>query len=106
MFASSLENAISQLQENEEGRREMSLSAKGLNDDQCKLLCDALRGNTTLLVLDLQSNRVTAAGAKHIACMLRSNTTLTELNLEANRLGEAGGEELCEALLDNDTIRS
>lgn len=62
-------------------------------------LCQLLRVNQTLTVLDLGSNLIDNAGAEELALALQENTTLAELYLNNNVIGEKGGKALLDTLL-------
>ena len=106
MFATSLDAALQQLAANDPSRKELSLSSKGMDDAECRQLCESLSANTTLNVLDLQSNRLTPASAAYLADTLRTNDALTELNLENNTLTDVGAAHLSKLLDENHMIRA
>jgi hypothetical protein len=74
----------------------VDLSWNGFGDmGALGVVCDALSfGNTTLTELNLAHNRITGSGATVLAAALRSNTSLIKLKLDSNPVGVAGAKEL------------
>jgi len=75
----------------------LSLARNGLGEEGTKLICDALKGNTTLKELDLSGDYDEAddniggtAGAKHVANLLLVNRSLIECNLSWLDIEEEG----------------
>lgn len=63
----------------------LQLNSNRLCDDACHVLSDALVMNASLEVLGLRRNRITFAGAARLeACLGKSNTVLRRLELEEN----------------------
>ena len=97
------------------------------------MLTEAVRGNSSLIVLDLAGNRIGPAGASllasafkthaslarllvarndigpcgagEIAAALKRNTSITELALESNQLGDIGVATLADALRSNYALK-
>jgi hypothetical protein len=67
-------------------------------------LADALRGNTTLIKLEIIGNRIGGEGAAALADTLRVNTALTELCLSLHQIGDRGAAALADALRTNTTL--
>jgi Ran GTPase-activating protein (RanGAP) involved in mRNA processing and transport len=80
---------------------ENNITAKGV-----KHLCEALKFNTNLILLDLGGNQILDQGANLIAEMLYHNKTLNELKLNDNIIVESGVSSLCDALKINSTLTS
>ena len=76
----------------------VNLSRNQLGEEGTKLICDALKGNTTLKHLDLSgyldSNIDGPAGAKHVADLLTSSTVLIECNVLRNKLNHESAKIL------------
>ncbi|KAG9061903.1 hypothetical protein KI688_007054 [Linnemannia hyalina] len=68
------------------------------------ILTEALKTNSTLTTLDLESNSIGSNGAKALAEALKTNSFLTTLDLESNSIGENGAQALAEALKTNKTL--
>ena len=63
-----------------------------------------LQTNNTLMRLDLSWNGFGYDGCVALACMLRSNTSLLELNVESNRIHPPALFELVKGLVQNRTL--
>src|SRR5690606_41202016 len=61
-----------------------------IGSEGCKYICEALKSNSTLSVLDLWGNNIGSEGCKYICEALKSNSTLSQLNLRGNKIGEIG----------------
>lgn len=61
-------------------------------------LAAALKGNTSLKVLDIGGNNIGPEGIKVLLEALRGNETLTTLELGYNPIGEAGAKHLADVL--------
>ena len=64
------------------------MSYRNLTDAHASAIAKALETNTTLLKLDLRSNKIGDEGAKAITKALETNTTLSGLNLNSNMIGK------------------
>jgi len=58
----------------------------------------------TLNGLNLEGNKITVVGAKHVGDILRQNGTLRTIKIGRNRLGAEGAAELAKALGENKTL--
>ena len=82
----------------------ISLARNNLGEEGTRLICDAVKHNTTIKELDLSggyplfNNIGRAAGAKHVADMLIGTPSLTSIGLRGNRLGTEGAKELAPAI--------
>ncbi|CAF1629918.1 unnamed protein product, partial [Adineta ricciae] len=76
----------------------LNLNSNKIGAKGAQHIADALRTNTTLTTLDLDYNGIGAKGAKHIAHALRTNTTLATLNLRRNEIGDEGAQHIVNAL--------
>jgi len=71
----------------------ISLAQNNLAEEGIKVICDVVKGNTTLKELNLAGGFTSGtniggpAGAKHVADMLGVNASLTTLNLADNAIG-------------------
>eukprot|EP01012_Entosiphon_sulcatum_P022744 TRINITY_DN27735_c0_g1_i1.p1 TRINITY_DN27735_c0_g1~~TRINITY_DN27735_c0_g1_i1.p1 ORF type:complete len:1123 (+),score=337.23 TRINITY_DN27735_c0_g1_i1:119-3487(+) len=100
----SLEATIERIRDNEPNLTQIYLAGRRVDDDQCKLIFEALKANSAVRVADLQNNKITAASAEFIADCLKGNMILTDLNLTNNDLGDAGARLIDEALDYNFTL--
>ena len=66
------------------------LSPFRLGDAGAHMIGEALRGNTTLVKLNLLGNAIGAAGAHTIGEALRENSAIVELHLDSNHIEDAG----------------
>ena len=105
--------------------RELDLSGNMINDEDCKLIGNALLTNDGLNVLNLSYNKIGDTGCKEIAAalklhsmgvlnlsynsikaeggtalgkMLRTNEHLYDLNIRNNSIGDTGGYNLFDSL--------
>eukprot|EP01118_Nematostelium_gracile_P007251 TRINITY_DN2347_c1_g2_i2.p1 TRINITY_DN2347_c1_g2~~TRINITY_DN2347_c1_g2_i2.p1 ORF type:complete len:733 (-),score=159.84 TRINITY_DN2347_c1_g2_i2:80-2278(-) len=65
---------------------------------------DALKVNTTLIILDIGDNKIGPEGAKMIAEALKVNTTLADLILFRNEIGSEGAKNLNRCLDINTSL--
>eukprot|EP00667_Euglena_gracilis_P033695 EG_transcript_55863 len=68
-------------------------------------LMDALRQNTTLRELQLQSCHLGPDGARSLAATVTQNTTLRSIKLADNAIGREGATALAAALRTNITLQ-
>ena len=86
----------------------ISLASNPLKEEGTKVICDALKSNSTLKELDLNGSGYTSgiiggsAGAKHVADMLGVNTSLTRCNILSNKMDVASAKLLVDAVKDKD----
>ena len=76
---------------------EVRLGSKMIRDSHVEALCEAVN-KYEVKVLILRYNQLGDAGAKAIAAMLRSNRSLTRLDLQVNKIGAAGKRALRKAV--------
>lgn len=92
------------LLQNQSKLSSLSLSRCTINDEVCKQIAVTLKflepAEATLLTLNLSSNHITDAGAKHLGEALRTNRHLRYLNLAGNRIGDEGANHIFHALID------
>ncbi|CAE7280729.1 NLRC3, partial [Symbiodinium necroappetens] len=69
-------------------------------------IAEALKTNSTLISISLESNRIGVEGCKAIAEALKTNSTLISISLESNDIGVEGCKAICEALKTNSTLAS
>ena len=69
-------------------------------------LCQMLKSNKFLIVLDLSGFGVTDALAQHIACGLAENTSLQALNINSNELKCEGAGYILQSLQQNKSLRT
>ena len=85
----SLETAIDLMRRNDPfAASVIDLDRMHLDNNDAKLLADALKANRTILVLSLNGNQVGSRGAKALAEALRANSTLLRLHLDGNELND------------------
>eukprot|EP00158_Paraphelidium_tribonemae_P005522 Partr_v1_DN27383_c0_g1_i3_m46351 putative leucine rich repeat containing 45 len=65
----------------------ISLADCLLGDDGCIAVCNALKENSTLEILDLRGNNIRADGCLAIAQLIKINSTIRSLSLEWNCVG-------------------
>ncbi|XP_078381248.1 NACHT, LRR and PYD domains-containing protein 3-like [Oculina patagonica] len=68
------------------------------------VLAKALKGNSSLTVLNLSGNNIGDHGATGLAGALRKNASLRELNLFGNNIGDVGATGLAGALDENSSL--
>ncbi|KAL9965547.1 hypothetical protein ACROYT_G029361 [Oculina patagonica] len=74
------------------------------NGADAVVLAEALKGNSSLTVLNLYNNNIGAQGATGLAAALQKNASLTELDLSLNKIGDHGATGLAEALQENKSL--
>eukprot|EP00754_Rhynchopus_humris_P035644 Rhum_TRINITY_DN17182_c0_g1::Rhum_TRINITY_DN17182_c0_g1_i1::g.165443::m.165443 len=79
-----------------------------VNDEGCRAICEALKGNTFLKHLNLSGNNFGSESADHLRDLLLGNTSLESLLLEWNSLGmkPVPFARLCEAVACSKTLTS
>merc|ERR1719422_803319 len=70
----------------------------GQDQEAFSQFCSGLAGNTSLEVLDLRNNQLSANNAVILCHALTVNTSLRELDLRWNNLGPSGGQKFSELL--------
>ncbi|XP_063370203.1 uncharacterized protein LOC134658453 [Cydia amplana] len=92
------------LLENTSSLRNLSLSRCRINDQAVALIAAQLYhpkpGSTTLVILNLSSNRITDVGARTIREALKMNTKLAYLNLADNFITDEGAAAIFDILLE------
>ena len=94
----------------------LDISNNSMGDEGVKPMCEALKNNETLKVLDLNASKVLRGkigpqGAKYLAEMLGVNTSLTSINLRDNNLTNYGRTmtgiwEIASAIRDSPSLTS
>ncbi len=77
-----------------------------LQDEDIKVLLEALDNNQNITELNLSDNKIGVQGASMIASFLSSNNTLSILNLANNNIGTKGAFIFGKSLMDNNTLTS
>ncbi|KAL9965573.1 hypothetical protein ACROYT_G029388 [Oculina patagonica] len=77
---------------------------RSTNGADAVVLAEALKGNSSLTVLNLYNNNIGAQGATGLAAALQKNASLTELDLSLNKIGDHGATGLAEALQENKSL--
>eukprot|EP00035_Acanthoeca_spectabilis_P015321 m.305525 g.305525 ORF g.305525 m.305525 type:complete len:1554 (+) comp16341_c0_seq2:444-5105(+) len=75
-----------------------------LTPEQVGLLAAALTLNTSLIVLNLDTNQIGEVGAKELAVALEFNRTLKDLNLDYANVGDGGVVFIARALNHNASL--
>ena len=80
-----------------------NLGLNDIGDEGVIAISEALKTNSTLTELMLESsrnskNKIGPAGAQALADMLKVNSALTSLNLYNNHIGVEGGKAIAEVL--------
>jgi hypothetical protein len=83
--------------ENETETETETETEKETEKEKCNL-ADAIARNSTIRVLSLGGNDISASGGRRLADALRVNTTIIELHLGDNRLGDEGASHIASAL--------
>lgn len=78
---------------------QLSLKFSRLNDLAISTLCEALKFNKSIEILDLEGNAITSDGARALSLVLDSNTPLKTLNLKENQIGDKGVKHLADIIL-------
>jgi Ran GTPase-activating protein (RanGAP) involved in mRNA processing and transport len=97
------ENILRRLRENDPALTNLELSDLSVSDT--RKLAEALKGNKSLISLNLSGNKIGDVGVLEIARALATNTTLKELNLAKNLVGYVGALEIARALATNTTLQ-
>ena len=72
--------------------------AKDTRDRLLVQLAEAIKGNTSLKLLDIGGNNIGPEGIKVLLEALRGNETLTTLELGYNPIGEEGAKHLADVI--------
>jgi len=86
--------------------RLLQLDSNGIGDAAVAAIVEALTGNSTLQHLDLDYNAISDNGAAKLAGALKENQELRVLELHCNQIGCAGTEQLAKALETNPALRT
>ena len=97
----SVENATQNLLNELSALPDQTLYVSNIQTRGLQRLFEALKLDTTLQSLHLDSNEIGAEGAKSMSDALKVNTTLQSLNLESNKIGADGAKLLWDALSVN-----
>ena len=89
-------------------RNHLSLSGKDktdkIDDQKLMLICELLRKDSSLIVLDLSHNHISSKGMKSLTELLKFNSSITKINLSHNLIGEDGMKYLSDALEMNSKL--
>lgn len=83
----------------------LDLKYYGVDSRGVCLMCQALKNNMWVKVLDLTDNFLTHDACFHLGDLLKSNTSITELNLTGCRIGPYGLKRLLVHLPINKTLK-
>lgn len=82
----------------------LTLTQGVVNDQRTSELAELLQSNTSLLELNLSSNKaLTSTGAKRLADSLKFNTTLKKLRLNSCSITRVGAEALVASVKDRES---
>lgn len=87
------------------GAGRLQLPEAGLTDEEVHAIAAMLRGNTTIVELNLRGNLITDEGARAIAAVLNGRTALRTVDLRGNRVGRPGLRAIAEALERSERVR-
>ena len=76
----------------------LSLRYAELDDLSLHTICESLKTNSAIEVLDLEGNQITADGMKKLAVVLEKNPKLKSINLRRNGIGDEGAKHLARVL--------
>jgi myosin protein heavy chain len=76
----------------------IQLPESGITDEEVHAIAALLRGNTSVVDLNLRGNLITDEGARALAAVLGGKSALRALDLRGNRVGAQGVRALAEAL--------
>merc|ERR1712130_581472 len=77
---------------------------RGIQDNDCAILKEVLKSNTSLTKIEMNKNQIGDRGVKFIAAGLKENTTLKYLNLMENVISDEGAKSVSEVLKFNTII--
>jgi len=77
-----------------------------LGEESCRLLCQAIKFNRALKVLDLSHNELGRKGAEHLAELLESNEGLDDLDITRTGISMPGIASICAAMRRNCTLQT
>lgn len=82
------------------------LNNNELNDNEIRLLVDAIKDHKTLKILDVENNLFKVEGAIALADMLKTNKVLEELHIARCKIGDQGVVILAQSLKLNNSLSS
>ncbi|KAH9245963.1 hypothetical protein BASA81_016504 [Batrachochytrium salamandrivorans] len=88
--AEQLAGLLQQQQQAGQGLKELVLKGNAVGDSGAEALALALRGNQTLVLLDLSQNDLHCRACEGLGLLLLGNQTLQTLELRANQIGTRG----------------
>jgi hypothetical protein len=83
---------------------EVSLRRCGLDGEDTAALADALKVNTSVKSIYLESNQIGDAGVTALAEALKVNSSVTLINLDGNQISKKGATALADALQVNTSL--
>lgn len=87
------------------GSGRLQLPEAGLTNEEVHAIAAMLRGNTTIVELNLRGNLITDEGARAIAAVLNGRTALRNVDLRGNKVGRPGLRAIAEALERSERVR-
>jgi myosin protein heavy chain len=87
------------------GTGAIQLPESGITDEEVHAIAALLRGNTSIVDLNLRGNLITDEGARALSAVLGGRSGLQSLDLRGNRIGKLGIRAMAEALERSDRVR-
>ena len=88
------------------GKSELSLSRRELKDNDVLALALALKENTSLKILDVDHNKITAVGATALAEVLAQHNGIKKVNISSNEIGDKGAAAWALVLEKNNSLET
>lgn len=106
--AISPKQVVEQASKNDPSLTAINLSSNALfkmkTFDYCKMLAEALAGNTHVTEVILNENEITDADCAWIKELLASNASITSMSLEKNKISSDGCALIAEGLIANSSV--
>jgi Ran GTPase-activating protein (RanGAP) involved in mRNA processing and transport len=99
-----LKRCLFQTAPNDESLKVVDFSHHPNMENSARLLCNALKNNRFVTILNFGGVGVGDEGARDLAQVLTVNHTITELGLASNRITLEGGRQIATALTENQTL--
>jgi hypothetical protein len=87
------------------GTGAIQLPESGITDEEVHAIAALLRGNTSIVDLNLRGNLITDEGARALSAVLGGRSGIQSLDLRGNRIGKLGIRAMAEALERSDRVR-
>jgi len=83
----------------------LQLPESGIGDEEVHAIAALLRGNGTILELNLRGNVISDEGARALAACLSGRSALRQVDLRGNSIGKGGIRAIAEALERSERVR-